>query len=107
MEDSSPDGTYEVALALQKVFGAGHLKILKRAGKLGLGSAYIDGLKLVSGNFVFLMDADLSHHVRFAYIRCTAAFVILPRLCCSQNLSRSSLKSRASATTMLFQGHAM
>ena len=64
VEDSSPDGTYEVAVRLQEVFGAGAVKILKRPGKLGLGSAYIDGLKLVTGDFVFIMDADLSHHVR-------------------------------------------
>jgi dolichol-phosphate mannosyltransferase len=63
IEDSSPDGTYEVALQLEKFFGSQHIKILKRAGKLGLGSAYKDGLKLASGSFVFLMDADLSHHV--------------------------------------------
>ena len=31
---------------------------------MGLGSAYIDGLKLCTGNFVILMDADMSHHVR-------------------------------------------
>ena len=30
---------------------------------MGLGSAYIDGLKYATGNFVILMDADLSHHV--------------------------------------------
>lgn len=64
VEDSSPDGTYEIALGLQKIFGDEKLKILKRPGKLGLGSAYIDGLKLVTGQFVILMDADLSHHVR-------------------------------------------
>lgn len=64
VEDNSPDGTYEVALKLQTIFGADHIKILKRAGKLGLGSAYKDGLKLASGQFVFLMDADMSHHVR-------------------------------------------
>ena len=64
VEDSSPDGTYEVALALQRIFGSDRLKILKRGGKLGLGSAYIDGLKLATGDFIFLMDADLSHHVR-------------------------------------------
>jgi dolichol-phosphate mannosyltransferase len=29
---------------------------------VGLGSAYIDGLKKCSGQFVFLMDADMSHH---------------------------------------------
>ena len=47
----------------QRVFGEEKIQILKRAGKLGLGSAYMDGLNLVRGNFIFLMDADLSHHV--------------------------------------------
>jgi dolichol-phosphate mannosyltransferase len=28
-----------------------------------LGTAYIHGLKHASGNFVVIMDADLSHHV--------------------------------------------
>lgn len=45
------------------MFGEDKIRVLKRAGKLGLGSAYMDGLKLVRGAFVFLMDADLSHHV--------------------------------------------
>jgi glycosyltransferase involved in cell wall biosynthesis len=64
VEDSSPDGTYEVALQLQSLYGSEAVKILKRPGKMGLGSAYIDGLKLATGDFVFIMDADLSHHVR-------------------------------------------
>ena len=63
VEDSSPDGTYEVAKELQRLFGEDKVKILLRPGKLGLGTAYIDGLKLCTGNFVILMDADLSHHV--------------------------------------------
>jgi len=53
-----------VAKQLEKLYTPKRIKILHRAGKLGLGSAYIDGLKLVSGDFVFIMDADLSHHVR-------------------------------------------
>lgn len=65
VEDSSPDGTYEVALELQALFGEDRMKILKRGGKLGLGTAYIDGLKRVTGDFVVLMDADLSHHPKF------------------------------------------
>lgn len=65
VEDSSPDGTYEVALKLQELYGEEHVQILKRPGKMGLGSAYIDGLKLCSGNFIILMDADLSHHPKF------------------------------------------
>lgn len=28
-----------------------------------LGTAYIHGLKHATGNFVVIMDADLSHHV--------------------------------------------
>ena len=45
--------------------------LLSRAGKLGLGTAYRDGLGLSTGNFVFLMDADFSHHPKFipAFIR--------------------------------------
>ena len=39
--------------------------ILSRAGKLGLGTAYRDGLKKASGDFIFLMDADFSHHPKF------------------------------------------
>lgn len=64
VEDNSPDGTLQVAQELQKIYGKEHIVILPRAGKLGLGSAYRDGLKLATGDFVFLMDADLSHHVR-------------------------------------------
>jgi len=32
---------------------------------MGLGSAYIDGLGKCTGDFVILMDADLSHHPKF------------------------------------------
>ena len=46
----------------QGIFGKEKLKLILRPGKLGLGSAYIDGLKICTGSFVFLMDADMSHH---------------------------------------------
>jgi dolichol-phosphate mannosyltransferase len=36
-----------------------------RPGKLGLGSAYIEGIQFCSGDFVILMDADLSHHPKY------------------------------------------
>lgn len=95
VEDSSPDGTYEVALQLQKVFGPKRIKILKRAGKLGLGSAYKDGLKEATGNFVFLMDADLSHHVRDScnvsvVCRAWPGFVTCGVRACSRSSSRTS-----------------
>lgn len=64
MEDNSPDGTLQAAEELRRVFGEDKIVIKSRPGKLGLGSAYIDGLELVKGSFVFLMDADMSHHPR-------------------------------------------
>ena len=61
VEDNSPDGTLEVAHALKKIYND-KIVIVSRPSKLGLGSAYIDGLKASSGSFIFLMDADMSHH---------------------------------------------
>lgn len=65
VEDNSPDGTLAIANKLQDVYGRSKIVILSRPGKLGLGSAYIDGLKLCSGNYIFLMDADMSHHPKY------------------------------------------
>jgi len=64
IEDSSPDGTLEVAEQLQDIY-KGCISILSRPPKSGLGTAYIDGLKHVKGDFVFILDADLSHHPKF------------------------------------------
>ncbi|CAI2378941.1 unnamed protein product [Moneuplotes crassus] len=65
VEDNSPDGTGLVADELQRIYGEKRIQVLKRAGKLGLGSAYMDGIKKCNGNFVILMDADFSHHPKF------------------------------------------
>ena len=65
VEDNSPDGTFQVAKQMQELYGESKIKILRRSGKLGLGSAYVEGLKLANGKFVFLMDADLSHHPKY------------------------------------------
>lgn len=62
VDDASPDGTQEIAKQLIDVFGAQHIQLRPRAGKLGLGTAYIHGLQYVTGNFVIIMDADFSHH---------------------------------------------
>lgn len=72
VEDNSPDGTLQVANKLQEIFGKDKIVILSRPGKMGLGSAYIDGLKLCTGDYVFLMDADMSHHPKHIpdFIRC-------------------------------------
>ncbi|EGT40038.1 CBN-DPM-1 protein [Caenorhabditis brenneri] len=65
VDDASPDGTQEVARNLQKEYGEDKIVIKPRAGKLGLGTAYSHGLSFARGQFIILMDADLSHHPKF------------------------------------------
>lgn len=63
IDDGSPDGTLDVAKELQKIYGSEKIVLKPREKKLGLGTAYIHGLKFAKGEFVIIMDADLSHHV--------------------------------------------
>jgi dolichol-phosphate mannosyltransferase len=65
VDDSSPDGTGEVADALADRF-PGRLHVLHRAGKGGLGLAYVAGMTralALGADVVIQMDADLSHPV--------------------------------------------
>jgi len=65
IEDASPDGTLEVAEQLQALYGPQQIVIHKRPGKLGLGTAYRDGIEHAKGNFIIIMDADMSHHPKY------------------------------------------
>nr|CAG4648151.1 EOG090X0B9X [Moina brachiata]SVE93192.1 EOG090X0B9X [Moina brachiata] len=65
IDDGSPDGTLEVAKELQKIYGQEKIVLRPREKKLGLGTAYIHGIKHATGNFIIIMDADLSHHPKF------------------------------------------
>ena len=66
IDDSSPDGTGEIADSLaQRLDG---IQVLHRAGKLGLGTAYVEGFRYaLQGDYgcVFEMDADFSHDPRY------------------------------------------
>ncbi|KAJ7957093.1 Dolichol-phosphate mannosyltransferase subunit 1 [Quillaja saponaria] len=62
VDDGSPDGTQDIVKQLQQVYGEDRILLRARPKKLGLGTAYIHGLKHASGYFVVIMDADLSHH---------------------------------------------
>lgn len=64
IDDGSPDKTLEIAQELQDIYGTDKIVLRPRASKLGLGSAYIHGIKHATGDFIVIMDADLSHHVR-------------------------------------------
>lgn len=62
VDDASPDGTGEIALALGRE--TGRVALLSRSGKLGLGTAYIAGFReaLARGyRRIVQMDADFSH----------------------------------------------
>jgi dolichol-phosphate mannosyltransferase len=63
IDDGSPDGTASVAKSLQSNY-EGRLHLMERAGKQGLGTAYITGFRwaLAAGyDFIFEMDCDFSH----------------------------------------------
>lgn len=64
IDDNSPDGTLDVAKQLQELYGSKRIVLKPREAKLGLGSAYLHGLKYARGEYIIIMDADLSHHVR-------------------------------------------
>lgn len=63
VDDNSADGTGQIADELAKQY-PGKLSVIHREGKLGLGSAYIQGFKhLLEGDsdVIGQMDADFSH----------------------------------------------
>jgi dolichol-phosphate mannosyltransferase len=64
VDDNSPDGTWRIAEELSKE-KHGRLNVLRRAGKLGLKSAYIEGFEKAfetGADVVVQMDADFSHN---------------------------------------------
>ncbi|XP_012216034.1 dolichol-phosphate mannosyltransferase subunit 1 [Linepithema humile] len=65
VDDGSPDGTLDIAKQLQRVYGEDKIILKPREKKLGLGTAYMHGIKYATGNFIVIMDADLSHHPKF------------------------------------------
>jgi dolichol-phosphate mannosyltransferase len=68
VDDGSPDGTADAVLELKEDRFHRQLFLESRPRKLGLGSAYVHGLKwgLAAGyDFLIQMDADWSHHPRY------------------------------------------
>lgn len=64
IEDNSPDGTADIVKRLMQEF-PNRLFIKERKGKLGLGTAYLDGFRwgLDHGyEYMIEMDADFSHN---------------------------------------------
>ncbi|NXE94542.1 DPM1 mannosyltransferase, partial [Menura novaehollandiae] len=70
IDDGSPDGTQEVAQQLEKIYGSDKIVMREMISVLfSPGTAYIHGMKHATGNFIVIMDADLSHHVRLYFIK--------------------------------------
>lgn len=71
VDDDSPDGTGKVADELSERYSAAaetgdvpRIIVIHRDGKYGLGTAYIEGMKLALENgadYIVQMDADFSH----------------------------------------------
>ncbi len=62
VDDGSPDGT--AAIVRERMAHESRVHLLERAGKMGLGSAYIAGFRWAlehGAEYVFEMDADFSH----------------------------------------------
>jgi dolichol-phosphate mannosyltransferase len=63
VDDASPDGTGQLADQLALTF-PDQFHVMHRAGKLGMGSAYVQGFKWAieyGAQFIIHMDADFSH----------------------------------------------
>lgn len=58
VDDNSPDGTGALA---DELATRHRVRVVHRAGKLGLGTAVIAGFAQASSDIVGVMDADLSH----------------------------------------------
>ena len=58
VDDNSPDGTGKIADDLATRFP---MRVVHRAGKLGLGTAVIEGFAAGDAEIVGVIDADLSH----------------------------------------------
>ena len=64
IDDGSPDGTDDIVERLMPNY-PNRIFLLKRKGKQGLGTAYLEGFQYALDNgyeYVFEMDADFSHN---------------------------------------------
>jgi dolichol-phosphate mannosyltransferase len=58
VDDNSPDGTGALADTLAQTYT---MRVVHRAGKLGLGTAVVEGFAAATSPIVGVMDADFSH----------------------------------------------
>ena len=64
VDDNSPDGTAQIVKGKIDEY-PGRVHLIERAGKLGLGTAYIEGFRFALDHgyeYILEMDADFSHN---------------------------------------------
>ncbi|MEN3000051.1 MAG: glycosyltransferase [Acidilobaceae archaeon] len=59
VDDDSPDGTWKIVQ--EESQRDPRVRLLRRVGKRGLGSAIVEGMKAARGEFIAVMDADFQH----------------------------------------------
>ena len=59
VDDNSPDGTAEAVRRAAN--GDSAISLIVRPAKMGLASALVDGFKMAKGEYLVMMDGDLSH----------------------------------------------
>jgi dolichol-phosphate mannosyltransferase len=79
VDDNSPDGTGAIA---DELATTARVRVIHRAGKLGLGSAVVEGFAVGTADVLGVMDADFSHPPSFlpvmlAAFRATGADVLV------------------------------
>ena len=69
VDDNSPDGTGQIADSLAEQY-PGRIKVLHRAGKEGLGKAYLAGFQKAledGAELIIQMDCDFSHQPKYIH----------------------------------------
>ncbi len=59
VDDDSPDRTWEVVAELADRHG--NVLVIRRPGRRGIASAWVEGCEAARGRFIALMDGDLAH----------------------------------------------
>ena len=95
VDDNSRDGTAKIAIGLAKVYK--NIVVIQRPGKLGLGSAYRQGIKRaleMGKDIIFEMDADLQHRPSYIpfFLKClerTGAGLVIGSRYCNAGATRN------------------
>lgn len=77
VDDNSPDGTGRLA---DELAARHRISVVHRAGKLGLGTAVVEGFAAASAPIVGVIDADMSHPPH-----------MLPRMLAAMNACRADI----------------